>query len=197
MVEENRIDALVDIQSAEELLLNAQQLILIALDKAREVKGFLIRWKPIITKRELIPSCLADLSSHPCFLKNTLCNEYLQAILETLNEAIDLAQMCEKDNYRGRLQMQSDLDALSGKLDLNFSDSGILGEVSVNSTTQPEVSIMELLTRLQIGHLEAKHKALDGVLEIMQEDEKKVLDVLGRRNIDDFVWCHRVSEEAF
>ena len=113
---EDKIDALVDIQSAEELLLNAQDLVLIALERAREVKGFSARWKTIITKLELVPACLSDLSSHPCFSKNTLCNEYLQANLKTLNEAIDLAEMCGKENYRGRLQMQSDLDALSGKL---------------------------------------------------------------------------------
>ncbi|XP_017219783.1 protein CELLULOSE SYNTHASE INTERACTIVE 1 isoform X1 [Daucus carota subsp. sativus] len=186
---EDKIDALVDIQSAEELLLNAQDLVLIALHRAREVKGFSARWKTIITKLELVPACLSDLSSHPYFSKNTLCNEYLQANLKTLNEAIALAEMCGKENYRGRLQMQSDLDALSGKLDMNFRDcgllikTGILGEVAVNSRTELEFSTRELLTRLQIGHLEAKHKALDGVLEIMQEDIKKVSEVLGRSNI--------------
>ncbi|KAL8119124.1 uncharacterized protein LOC141661341 [Apium graveolens] len=201
------IDELVDLQSAEKLLLYAQDLLGIALDKAREVKGFLARWKTIITKLEMVPSCLENLSSHPCFSKNTLCNEYLQAILKTLEEANDLAEMCGKENYRGRLRMQSDLDALSGKLDLNFRDceilfkTGILGEVAVNSTTEPEVSTRELLTRLQIGHLEAKHKALDGVLEIMQEDEKKVSDVLGRSNIAALVQlltatCQRIREKT-
>ncbi|KAK1364413.1 protein CELLULOSE SYNTHASE INTERACTIVE 3 [Heracleum sosnowskyi] len=204
---EDRIDALVDIQSEEKMLLNAQDLVVIALDKAREAKGFLARWKTIINKLEMVPSCLEDLSSHPCFSKNTLCNEYLQAILKTLNEAIDLAEMCGKENYRGRLQMQSDLDALSGNLDLNLRDcgilikNGILGQVAVNSRTEPEVSTRELLTRLQIGHLEAKHKALDGILGIMQEDEKKVSDVLGRSNIAALVQlltatCQRIREKT-
>lgn len=193
MVEGGKIDAFVDTQSVEELLLGLQDLVPAALEKAREIKVFLSRWNTIISKLELVPSCLSDLSSHPCFSKNTLCNEQLQAVSKTLNEVIELAEICGKGNNRGKLQMQSDLDALSGKLDLNLRDcgllikTGVLGEVTMNSTTEPEVCITELLARLQIGHLEAKHKALDRVVEMMQEDEKNILDVLKRSNVSALV----------
>lgn len=193
MVEGQIDDALVDSQSAEELLVSVQDLVPVAVEKSREIKVFLSRWKTIISKLELVPSCLSDLSSHPCFSKNTLCTEQLQAVQKTLNEVIELTEICAKGNYRGKLQLQSDLDALSGKLDMNLRDcgllikTGVLGEVSMNSTTEPEFCLSELLARLQIGHPEARHKALDRVMEIMQEDEKNILDVLKRSNVSALV----------
>ncbi|CAO2826177.1 unnamed protein product [Amaranthus hypochondriacus] len=63
---------------------------------------------------------LSDLSYHPCFWKNTLCNE----------------------------QLQSDHNSLSGKLDLNLQDcgllikSGVLGETSMPSVSSSSSSLM-------------------------------------------------------
>ncbi|KAM7472153.1 hypothetical protein LguiA_010336 [Lonicera macranthoides] len=191
MVEEHGHD---DNHSAEEWLQRTQELVPLALEKAKEVKGFNGRWKMIISKLEKIPSRLSDLSSHPCFSKNALCKEQLQAVSSTLNESINLAEICVKEKFEGKLQMQSDLDALLSKLDLNLRDcgllikTGVLGETTLPSATEPKgasahSNIRELLARLQIGHLEAKHKALDSLVEAMQEDEKKVLRVFGRSNI--------------
>nr|XP_016435323.1 PREDICTED: vacuolar protein 8-like [Nicotiana tabacum]XP_016435324.1 PREDICTED: vacuolar protein 8-like [Nicotiana tabacum]XP_016435325.1 PREDICTED: vacuolar protein 8-like [Nicotiana tabacum]XP_016435326.1 PREDICTED: vacuolar protein 8-like [Nicotiana tabacum]XP_016435327.1 PREDICTED: vacuolar protein 8-like [Nicotiana tabacum]XP_016435328.1 PREDICTED: vacuolar protein 8-like [Nicotiana tabacum] len=189
---------MVDILSVEEWLSRAQALVPVALEKARKVKGFPGRWKIIISKLEQIPNRLSDLSSHPFFSKNALCKEQLQTVSKTLNEAVELAEKCVKEKYEGKLRMQSDLDALSGRLDLNLRDcgllikSGVLGEVTfpsavASTSAAPEAAVhgnlRELLARLQIGHLEAKHKALDNLLEVMKEDEKNVLAVLGRSNI--------------
>jgi hypothetical protein len=85
----------------------------------------------IISKLERIPSCLSDLSSHPFFSKNALCKEQLQAVSKTLNEAIELADLCVKEKYEGKLRMQSDLNALLGKLDLNLRDCGLLIKTGV------------------------------------------------------------------
>lgn len=198
MVEEGENEVIeVHTQSAEEWLLRAQDLVPVALGKAREVRGFPGRWKMIILKLDQIPSCLSDLSSHPCFSKNALCKEQLQAVSKTLDETIELAELCVREKFEGKLRMQSDLDALSGKLDLNLRDcgllikTGVLGEVtfpSAGSVNEPEAvtthsNIRELLARLQIGHLEDKHRALDSLVEVMREDEKSVLAVLGRSNI--------------
>ncbi|KAH6830805.1 ARM repeat superfamily protein [Perilla frutescens var. hirtella] len=198
MVDGGGENSVVDGLSTEEWLSCAQGLVPRALQKAREVKGFPGRWKMIISKLEQVPSRLSDLSSHPCFSKNALCKEQLQAASKTLNEAIQLAELCVKEKYEGKLRMQSDLDALAGKLDLNLRDcgllikTGVLGEVTFSSatastSTEPEAAIhgnlKELLARLQIGHLEAKHKALDNLVEVMKEDEKNVLGVIGRSNI--------------
>lgn len=197
MVEEGKNEVLEDSRSAEDWLLNAQELVPMALDKAREVKGFPGRWKSIISKLDQIPSRLSDLSSHPCFSKNALCKEQLQAVSKTLKEAIELAEVCVVEKYEGKLRMQSDLDALSGKLDLNLRDcellikTGVLGEatlpLAVGGSSELEAAdhsnLRELLARLQIGHLEAKHRALDSLVEVLKEDEKDMLSVLGRSNI--------------
>lgn len=182
-----------DFRSAEEWLSYAKDLVPVALEKAREVKEFPGRWKMIVSRLEQIPSRLSDLSSHPCFSKNMLCNEQLEAISKTLNELIELAEICSKGKYDGKLRMQSDLDSLSGKLDLNLRDcgllikTGVLGEVTMSSdlqgTSHRSSDIRELLARLQIGHLEAKHKALDSLVDVMKEDEKTVLSIVGRSNI--------------
>ncbi|KAI3420559.1 uncharacterized protein J3R85_012640 [Psidium guajava] len=198
MVEDSPNEVPGDFQSTEDWLIHAQELVPLALSKAREVKGFPSRWKIIISKLEQIPSCLSDLSSHPCFTKNALCKEQLQAVSETLRESIKLAEFCLKEKYEGKLRMQSDLDSLAGKLDLNLRDcgllikTGVLGEATVapsmpGTSTESEAlscsNIRELLARLQIGHLEAKHKALDNLVEMLREDEKNVLATLARSNI--------------
>ncbi|MCI77972.1 ARM repeat protein, partial [Trifolium medium] len=68
---------------------------------------------------------LSNLSSHPCFSKNALCKEQLQAVSNSLRDAIESAELCVKEKYEGKLQMQSDLDALIGKMDLNLRDCGL------------------------------------------------------------------------
>ncbi|KAL9855013.1 putative armadillo-like helical protein [Arabidopsis thaliana] len=181
MAEEQQVNQMImDKQSVEEWL-------------SRKFTG---RWKTIISKIEQIPACLSDLSSHPCFSKNKLCNEQLQSVAKTLSEVIELAEQCSTDKYEGKLRMQSDLDSLSGKLDLNLRDcgvlikTGVLGEatlplyISSSSETPKISSLKELLARLQIGHLESKHNALESLLGAMQEDEKMVLmPLIGRANV--------------
>ncbi|GAB2271653.1 hypothetical protein Dimus_006483 [Dionaea muscipula] len=207
-VKENNNES-VDDHTTEELLSRVKERVPLALDRARQVNGFAGRyWKMIVAKLEQIPSLLSDLSSHPCFSKNALCREQLQAVSNMLDEAINLAEICVEEKYEGKLQMQSDLNSLLGKLDLNLRDcgllikTGILGEASVTSSVSSCCStssdseggrsvddhIRELLARLQIGHLEAKHRALDTLLEIMkEEDEKTVFSVFGRSNVSSFI----------
>uniref|UniRef100_A0A1J3HVA7 U-box domain-containing protein 4 n=1 Tax=Noccaea caerulescens TaxID=107243 RepID=A0A1J3HVA7_NOCCA len=187
--------------TVEELLLQAQELVPIALSEARTVKVFSSRWRVIISRLEKLPTCLSDLSSHPCFSKHTLCKEQLQAVLQTLKEAIELANICvKKEKQEGKLKMQSDLDSLSSKIDLTLKDcgllmkTGVLGEVmtqqplSSSSIQDLETfSVRELLARLQIGHLESKRKALEQLVEVMKEDEKAVITGLGRSNVASLV----------
>ncbi|XP_022999818.1 vacuolar protein 8-like isoform X2 [Cucurbita maxima] len=206
MVEEAGVDrgsgrAAEAAEAAEPLelwLLQAQKLVPLTLEKAMEVKVFPGRWKMIVSKLEQLPSRLSDLSSHPCFLKNALCKEQLQAVLKTLKEAIALTELCLGEKFEGKLRMQSDLDSLSGKLDLNLRDcgllikTGVLGEATLplsvsGCSSQWEStdysSIKELLARLQIGHMESKHRALDSLVEILKEDDDNVLSIFGRNNV--------------
>ncbi|KAF8412323.1 hypothetical protein HHK36_000284 [Tetracentron sinense] len=198
MVEDGGEEVLVETRTTEDWLFHAQELVPLVIEKVREAKGFPGRWKMIISKLEQIPSHLSDLSSHPCFSKNTLCKEQLHAVSKTLAEAIQLVELCVGEKYVGKLQMQSDLDALSAKLDLNLRDcgllikTGVLGEATLPSavacsSAEPEPATRELLARLQIGHLEAKHRSLDSLVELMKEDERNVLAVLGRSNVSALV----------
>jgi HEAT repeat protein len=188
---------------ADHWLARVRQLVQTAIERAHTTSGFPGRWKSIISKLELVPACLSDLSSHPCFSKNTLCREILQSAACTLSEIIDLAERCgSPDSVQlGKLQMQSDLDSLAGKLDLNLRDCALLVKTGVLSdATVPvvpalaptpasvpipaqQLNVREMLARLQIGHAEAKHRAVDSLLEVIREDEKCVLSVLGRSNI--------------
>lgn len=167
-------------------LSHAKSLIPSALEKAHATTGFASRWKSITSKLEQVLPCLSDLSSHPCFSKNALCLELLQSITITLSESIKLAENCSKTCEVGKLQMQSDLDVLSGKLDLNLRDCALLMKTGALSESTPIIAssnIRELLTRLQIGHADSKHKAAEELLEQIKEDDKSVFTVLGRTNI--------------
>ena len=46
-----------------------------------------------------------------------------------------------------------------------------------------QTDVRELLARLQIGHAEAKHRAVDGLLDALRENEESVLSALGRGNV--------------
>ncbi|KAE8657684.1 AP2/ERF domain-containing transcription factor [Hibiscus syriacus] len=176
----------------------AKELVPMELVQAREVKVFPARWKIIISKLEQIASLLSDLSSHPFFSKNALCKEQLQAVSETLNGAIELADSCLKEKFEGKLKMQSDIDALLGKLNMNLRDIRLLIKTSVlDEATLPLSSvcsssefgtaahshIKEVLAWLQIEHLESKHKAVDILIQVVKVDEKSVLSVMGRSNV--------------
>lgn len=177
---------MIDSDSADTLLHRAQGLVRLALDKARQVEGFTVRWKTIVSRIEQVPSRLSDLSSHPCFSKILLCSEQLQAVSATLRGTIVLAEACLKGDYEGKLQMQSDLDALLGRLDLHLRDCGVLiktGVLGEAAAAMPGQNVKELLARLQIGHLEAKHRALDGLWEAMRDDQKSVVSAMGRSNV--------------
>ncbi|GER31292.1 ARM repeat superfamily protein [Striga asiatica] len=185
--------------SAEEWLSCAQALVPKALQKAKEVKNFPGRWKMIISKLDQIPSRLSDLSSHPFFSKNALCKEQLQSVSKTLNETIELADLCLNEKFEGKLRMQSDLDSLTCRLDLNLRDcnlliktgvlssSGPTGPPEPDSTAHGPNNIRELLARLHIGHLESKHRALDALVEAMKDDEKDVLANIGRAHVSALV----------
>ena len=179
-------------ETAEELLERVRGMVPPALAAAGAAAGFPGRWKAIAAKLEALPACLSDLSSHPCFAKNALCRELLQSLAATLAEAADLAGHCRGPPPGGKLRTQSAIDALSGKLDLNLRDCALLVRTGMLSdafgpSLPAEADVRELLARLQIGHTEAKNRAVDGLLEAQRNEEKSVLSVLGRANVSAMV----------
>ncbi|KAG5404739.1 hypothetical protein IGI04_010858 [Brassica rapa subsp. trilocularis] len=179
-------ETLVD-PTVEDMLLHALELVPIALDKARTITCFSSRWRVIISRLEKVPTCLSDFSTHPCFSKNTLCKEQIQAVLQTLKEANELANVCVQEKQEGKLKMQSDLDSLSAKIDLSLKDCGLLMRTDVLGEVTQSIQVRELLARLQIGHLESKRKALEQLVEIMKDDEKAVITALVRTNVASLV----------
>uniref|UniRef100_A0A0D3FD08 DUF7032 domain-containing protein n=1 Tax=Oryza barthii TaxID=65489 RepID=A0A0D3FD08_9ORYZ len=186
------------VETVVELLARVRGMVPPALGAAGAAEGFPGRWKAIAAKLEGLPACLSDLSSHPCFAKNALCRELLQSVAATLAEAAELAARCREPPAAGKLQMQSAIDALAGKLDLNLRDCALLVKTGVlsdaftpppptdeatSTATAAQADVRELLARLQIGHTEAKSRAVDGLLEALNKDEKSVLSVLGRANV--------------
>jgi hypothetical protein len=78
--------------------------------------GFPGRWKAIAVKLGTRPARLSDLSSHPCFARNALCREMLQYVAATLADALELAA---QPPGIAKLQMQSAVDTLASRLDIN------------------------------------------------------------------------------
>ncbi|KAL0674677.1 hypothetical protein Bca4012_002658 [Brassica carinata] len=150
----------------------------------------------IISRLEKIPTCLSDFSSHPCFSKNTLCKEQLQAVLQALKEAIELANVCLQEKQEGKLKMQSDLDSLSAKIDLSLKDCGLLMKTDVLGEVTQSIQVRELLARLQIGHLESKRKALEQLVEVMRDDEKAVITALVRTNVASLVQLMTATSQS-
>ncbi|XP_074580812.1 uncharacterized protein LOC141837280 [Curcuma longa] len=174
--------------SAAGFLSQARQLVPVALAEARAAAGFPARWSSIASKIERVSPSLSDLSSLPSFSRNALCRELVQSVTLALRGAIDLAG--RSGAASGKLQMQSDLDAVSGELDLLLDDcallvkTGVLDDSAATDAAPHSLDkIRELLASLQIGHAEAKHRAVDALLKAMREDERSVITALGRSNV--------------
>ncbi|KAK1653572.1 hypothetical protein QYE76_071377 [Lolium multiflorum] len=173
-------------ETAEELLARVSGMVPAAVSAATAAAGFPGRWKAIAAKLRTLPARLSDLSSHPCFARNALCRELLQSVAATLADAAELAA---RPPGAGKLQMQSAIDALGARLDVNIRDctllvrTGVLSDASTPPPAAAKTDVRELLARLQIGHGEAKGRAVDGLLDALSKDEKSVLSALGRANV--------------
>lgn len=184
-------------ETAEQLLERVRGMVPAAVGAATAAEGFPGRWKAIAAKLGTLPARLSDLSSHPCFARNALCRELLQSVAATLADAAQLAARCRGPPRDGKLQTQSAIDALGARLDVNLRDCALLVRTGVLSdsdasavpatTSTAPTDVRELLARLQIGHAEAKSRAVDGLLDALNRDEKSVVSLLGRANVSALV----------
>ncbi|KAJ0964133.1 hypothetical protein J5N97_029255 [Dioscorea zingiberensis] len=161
-------------ESAEQLLARARALLPAALSSAQAAlatKRFATRWAGIVSKIETLPSCLSNLSTHPCFSKTPLCRELIESISNTLSQVMQLSN--DHPLPLGNLHMKSELDALASKLELNLHDCNLLVKTGALGHNP------DLLARLQLGDADAKRRALDGLLFAMHEDHEHVLADLG------------------
>ncbi|KAK3120533.1 hypothetical protein QOZ80_9AG0689510 [Eleusine coracana subsp. coracana] len=170
-----------------------------ALDAVRATGGFPQWWKAIAAKLEKLQTCLFDLSSHPCQIETYNLGVVLQSVADTLAEATDLAGRCRE--YSWFKLEGSAIDAVAVKVEVSLRDCELLVKMGdlyddgpLDDTTSTCVrEVQRLLAWLQMSQTEAKSLALDGLLEALRKDEKRVVSTFDRDNVSAVVQLLTVS----
>ncbi|CAI0550988.1 unnamed protein product [Linum tenue] len=166
------------------------------------VRSFIGRWQVVRSKLISLQSSLASLSDSPHWSQNPLLHTLLPNLLSTLQRLHALSAQCNDLSASafpgGKLLFQSDLDIASSTLSSLLHDldlllrSGVLHQSNAIVLSQPGPGsekeelvffIRDLFTRLQIGGVEFKKKALESLLEILSDDEKSAALVANEGNI--------------
>ncbi|GJN04920.1 hypothetical protein PR202_ga22504 [Eleusine coracana subsp. coracana] len=183
-----------------------------ALDAVRAAGGFPGLWKAIAHNLEKLRACLHNPSFHQaCQLETknkAVCRELLQSVADMLAWATDIAGRCRGPLTAGKMQMRSSIDEVAVKLDISLRDCELLlkiGELYDEGPldgTSTCVELQRLLAWLEMSHTEAKILALDGLLEALNKDEKRVVSMFGRDNVSAVVqlltasWPEVVRDKA-
>uniref|UniRef100_A0A3Q7HB12 Uncharacterized protein n=1 Tax=Solanum lycopersicum TaxID=4081 RepID=A0A3Q7HB12_SOLLC len=152
------------------------------------IKSFTSRWQVLRSKLATVKSLLTEISDSPHWSENELLPTLLPNLLSTLVRVQTLCEECsDPEKTPGKLLMQSDLDMASGWLSkqihhldllcrsgvLRQSTAIVLSHPSSNSTKDDLVLyIRDVFTRIQIGGVEFKRKALESLIQLLSEDEK-------------------------
>ncbi|XP_077243308.1 ARM repeat superfamily protein [Tasmannia lanceolata] len=169
-------------------LRRAIDLISFLLSISHSIKTFPVKWQSIRNKLEELYSGLT--TAENCNSgENSSLSSLISSILSTVGDCYNLARLCLQISYSGRLLMQSDLDIISVKFDLQLKEltgiytAGILTRDCAIVVSRPGPSatredmkfyIRDLLNRMKIGSTEMKNQALIGLNEVLKEDEKYV-----------------------
>ncbi|KAL8511229.1 hypothetical protein ACS0TY_017878 [Phlomoides rotata] len=164
------------------------------------VTGFASRWQVIRSKLTLLKSLLSEISDSPHWSENPLILTLLPALLSTLCRTDTLCRHCSAASFTGgKLLMQSDLDMAAGWLSRRINDlelllrSGVLHQSTAIVLSRPEASsskedvaffVKDLFTRLQIGGMEFRRKALDSLIQLLSEDDKSAAVVAKEGNVN-------------
>ncbi|KAM1716536.1 hypothetical protein EV2_024932 [Malus domestica] len=152
------------------------------------VRSFVGRWTALHSKLASLHSSVADISDSPHWAQNPLLHTLLPQLLSTLQRLTALADQCTDAEFAGgKLLMQSDLDMASSSLSNQLRDldlllrSGVLHQSNAIVLSHPAPGsdkedlsffIRDLFTRLQIGGVEFKKKALESLLQLLNGDNK-------------------------
>ncbi|KAL6287285.1 hypothetical protein ACE6H2_011675 [Prunus campanulata] len=152
------------------------------------VRSFVGRWTALHTKLTSLHSSVADISDSPHWAQNPLLHTLLPNLLSTLQRLTALADQCTDAGFTGgKLHMQSDLDMASSSLSNQLRDldlllrSGVLHQSNAIVLSHPGPGsdkedlgffVRDLFTRLQIGGVEYKKKALESLLQLLNDDGK-------------------------
>ncbi|KAI3465610.1 hypothetical protein Pfo_022273 [Paulownia fortunei] len=185
--------------SPSETLENITQLLTQVIPATLSITCFASRWQVLRSKLASLKSLLSEVSDSPHWSENPLLLPLLPALLSTLRRTETLCHHCSDASFsRGKLLMQSDLDMAAGWLSNQINDlelllrSGVLHQSTAIVLSRPEASsskeevaffIKDLFTRLQIGGLEFKRKALDSLIQLLSEDDKSAAVVAKEGNV--------------
>ncbi|KAG6722174.1 hypothetical protein I3842_03G148000 [Carya illinoinensis] len=185
--------------SPQTLLALINNILSIVLLSSLTIKSFTGRWQVIHSKLTSLGSSLSSLSSSPHWSENPLLQSLLPSLLSTLQRLSSLSDCCSISSFSGgKLLMQSDLDMASNSLSHSLHDldlllrSGVLHQSNAIVLSHPgpcsskdELSffIRDLFTRLQIGEIECKTKALESLLQLLSDDEKSASLVAKEGNV--------------
>ncbi|KAG8364562.1 hypothetical protein BUALT_Bualt18G0010300 [Buddleja alternifolia] len=164
------------------------------------VTCFASRWQVLRSKLASLKSLLSEISDSPHWSENPLLLPLLPAVLSTLRRIETLRRYCSDDGSfsGGKLLMQSDLDMAAGWLSKQINDielllrSGVLHQSTAIVVSRPSASsskeeivffVKDLFTRIQIGGIEFKRKALDSLIQLLSEDDKSAAVVAKEGNV--------------
>ncbi|CAK9169211.1 unnamed protein product [Ilex paraguariensis] len=163
------------------------------------VKSFSTRWQIIRSKLATLKSSISEISDSPHWSENPLLQTLLPNLLSTLHRVQTLCDQCSDPSFNpGKLLMQSDLDMATGWLSKQIQDldlllrSGVLRQSNAIVLSQPGPGsakedlgfyIKDLFTRLQIGGIEFKKKAMESLLQLLSDDEKSASLVAREGNV--------------
>ncbi|KAK9069857.1 hypothetical protein SSX86_010253 [Deinandra increscens subsp. villosa] len=157
------------------------QSVLLSVQHTQSFKG---KWSLIETKLSDLKTLLSDVSDFP---PNSISDDLLRSLSQTLSEALSLSLACQSSDLpAGKLKTQNEVDSVSAKLDNHVRDlevvirSGVLHDgvaknVSISKRESVRVEARNLVTRLQIGSVDSKTSVLDSLLRLIQDDDKNVL----------------------
>ncbi|XP_008812643.3 vacuolar protein 8-like [Phoenix dactylifera] len=154
------------------------------------IQFFPNKWQLIRDKLEQLRCGLTAVADGNDFNINSELSILLQAAARTANEARVLAHRSSDESYNGgKLLLRSDLDVVTAKLELHIKQltevyaSGIVRHSQAIILSRPSAGssredmrfyVKDLFSRLKIGDLEMRTRALAALNDILQEDEKYV-----------------------
>ncbi|CAH9130473.1 unnamed protein product [Cuscuta epithymum] len=163
------------------------------------IKSFTSRWQVLRSKLSTIKCLISEVSDSPHWSENALLPMLLPNLLSTLLRVKTLCLHCSDPAFvPGKLLMQSDLDMAAGWLSnlINQLDvlcrSGVLRKSTAIVLSHPSSTsiredlvlfVRDLFTRLQIGGVEFKMKALESLVQLLTDDEKSATVVAQEGNI--------------
>ncbi|KAI0505074.1 hypothetical protein KFK09_016031 [Dendrobium nobile] len=171
-----------------EVIQQASKLISSALSSSSSIQTFSVKWKSIRFKLEHLHSCLTSASNNADSIRNSSFIELIQLISVTAKDAELLALRCGDESYLGgKLLMRSDLDVIATKLELHIKHldeifaSGVLLNSKAIILSKPGAGasredmkfyVQDIFSRLKIGDIEMRVRALSALNEILKEDDK-------------------------